>query len=66
MLVSLFLSWLATLTQGKLGLGRHRLRKEARLLQALLSRREPIAQDLRRERNRLEKANAIAHIGVTH
>ena len=39
---------------------------EARLLQALLSRREPIAQDLRRERNRLEKANAIAHIGVTH
>ena len=32
--------------------------KEARVLQALLSRREAIAQDLRRERNRLEKADA--------
>jgi transposase len=31
---------------------------EARILQALLSRREAIAQDLQRERNRLEKANA--------
>ena len=31
---------------------------EARLLQALLSRREAIAQDLQRERNRLEKAEA--------
>jgi transposase len=32
--------------------------KEARILQALLSRREAIAQDLQRERNRLEKADA--------
>ena len=32
--------------------------KEARVLQALLSRREAIAQDLQRERNRLEKADA--------
>lgn len=32
--------------------------QEARVLQALLSRREAIAQDLQRERNRLEKANA--------
>lgn len=32
--------------------------QEARELQALLSRREAIAQDLRRERNRLEKADA--------
>jgi transposase len=31
---------------------------EARVLQALLSRREAIAQDLQRERNRLEKAEA--------
>lgn len=31
---------------------------EARVLQALLSRREAIAQDLQRERNRLEKAGA--------
>ena len=31
---------------------------EARLLQALLARREAIAQDLLRERNRLEKADA--------
>ena len=31
---------------------------EARLLQALLARREAIAQDLQRERNRQEKANA--------
>lgn len=31
---------------------------EARALQALLSRREAIAQDLQRERNRLEKADA--------
>ncbi|WP_197495947.1 IS110 family transposase [Methylomonas sp. DH-1] len=31
---------------------------EARTLQALLSRREAIAQDLQRERNRLEKAQA--------
>jgi transposase len=31
---------------------------EARTLQALLSRREAIAQDLQRERNRLEKADA--------
>jgi len=31
---------------------------EARVLQALLSRREAIAQDLRRERNRREKADA--------
>lgn len=31
---------------------------EARMLQALLSRREAIAQDLQRERNRLEKACA--------
>jgi transposase len=31
---------------------------EARVLQALLSRREAIAQDLQRERNRLEKADA--------
>ena len=31
---------------------------EARILQALLSRREAIAQDLQRERNRLEKADA--------
>ena len=33
--------------------------QEARTLQALLSRREAIAQDLQRERNRLEKADAI-------
>ncbi len=33
--------------------------QEARMLQALLSRREAIAQDLQRERNRLEKADAI-------
>ena len=32
--------------------------KQARTLQALLSRREAIAQDLQRERNRLEKADA--------
>jgi transposase len=32
--------------------------QEARVLQALLSRREAIAQDLQRERNRLEKAGA--------
>ena len=32
--------------------------REARILQALLSRREAIAQDLQRERNRLEKADA--------
>ena len=32
--------------------------KEARTLQALLSRREAISQDLQRERNRLEKADA--------
>ncbi len=32
--------------------------QEARILQALLSRREAITQDLQRERNRLEKANA--------
>jgi transposase len=32
--------------------------QEARILQALLSRREAIAQDLQRERNRLEKADA--------
>lgn len=32
--------------------------QEARALQALLSRREAIAQDLQRERNRLEKADA--------
>jgi len=32
--------------------------QEARVLQALLSRREAIAQDLQRERNRLEKADA--------
>jgi len=32
--------------------------REARTLQALLSRREAIAQDLQRERNRLEKADA--------
>lgn len=32
--------------------------QEARVLQALLSRREAIAQDLQRERNRLEKAEA--------
>jgi transposase len=32
--------------------------QEARTLQALLSRREAIAQDLQRERNRLEKTNA--------
>lgn len=32
--------------------------QEARTLQALLSRREAIAQDLQRERNRLEKADA--------
>jgi transposase len=32
--------------------------QEARILQALLSRREAIAQDLQRERNRLEKAEA--------
>jgi len=32
--------------------------QEARSLQALLSRREAIAQDLQRERNRLEKADA--------
>lgn len=31
---------------------------EARMLQALLSRREAITEDLQRERNRLEKANA--------
>ena len=31
--------------------------QEARVLQALLSRREAIAQDLQRERNRLEKAD---------
>lgn len=31
---------------------------EARILQALLSRREAIAKDLQREHNRLEKANA--------
>jgi transposase len=31
---------------------------EARILQALLARREAIAQDLQRERNRLEKADA--------
>lgn len=31
---------------------------EARMLQALLARREAIAQDLQRERNRLEKADA--------
>lgn len=31
--------------------------QEARILQALLSRREAIAQDLQRERNRLEKAD---------
>ena len=31
---------------------------EARILQALLSRREAVAQDLQRERNRQEKANA--------
>ena len=31
---------------------------EARMLQALLARREAIAQDLQRERNRQEKANA--------
>lgn len=31
---------------------------EARILQALLSRREAVAQDLQRERNRLEKADA--------
>ena len=31
---------------------------EARLLQALLARREAIAQDLQRERNRQEKAHA--------
>jgi len=31
---------------------------EARVLQALLSRREAVAQDLQRERNRLEKADA--------
>lgn len=33
--------------------------QEARVLQALLARREAIAQDLMRERNRLEKADAI-------
>jgi transposase len=33
--------------------------QEARVLQALLSRREAIAQDLQRERNRLEKAEVI-------
>ena len=32
--------------------------REARILQALLSRREAIAQDLQREHNRLEKADA--------
>jgi transposase len=32
--------------------------QEARTLQALLARREAIAQDLQRERNRLEKADA--------
>lgn len=32
--------------------------QKARVLQALLSRREAIAQDLQRERNRLEKADA--------
>jgi transposase len=32
--------------------------QEARTLQALLSRREAVAQDLQRERNRLEKAEA--------
>jgi transposase len=32
--------------------------REARILQALLSRREAISQDLQRERNRLEKADA--------
>lgn len=32
--------------------------REARILQALLSRREAIAQDLQRERNRLEKSDA--------
>jgi transposase len=32
--------------------------QETRVLQALLSRREAIAQDLQRERNRLEKADA--------
>ena len=32
--------------------------QEARILQAMLSRREAIAQDLQRERNRLEKADA--------
>lgn len=32
--------------------------QEARILQALLARREAVAQDLQRERNRLEKAEA--------
>ena len=40
--------------------------KEARALQALLSRREAIAQDLQRERNRLEKADATDTPAAIH
>jgi transposase len=40
--------------------------REARILQALLSRREAIAQDLQRERNRLEKADATETCQLIH
>jgi transposase len=40
--------------------------QEARVLQALLSRREAIAQDLQRERNRLEKAGATDTPALIH
>ncbi len=40
--------------------------QEARLLQALLSRREAIAQDLQRERNRQEKAGATDTPALIH
>jgi transposase len=40
--------------------------REARVLQALLSRREAIAQDLQRERNRLEKADATETPPLIH
>lgn len=39
---------------------------EARLLQALLSRREALTQDLQRERNRLEKAEVAAAPALIH
>lgn len=39
---------------------------EARVLQALLSRREAVAQDLQRERNRLEKAEVAAAPTLVH